>query len=67
MSYRTIGSCSLCGGPARVPAVWDSMFAPTAECAECGAVGSGNGPVIPMKLAPWARTYTGPKPPAKKD
>ena len=58
MSYRTIGSCSLCGGPVRVPLVWTGIFPPTAECFECHAVGEGRGPVIPMKQAPMARTYT---------
>jgi hypothetical protein len=58
LSYRTIGSCSLCGGAVRVPLVWMSIFAPTAECADCGALGSGNGPVIPMKQALPVRTYT---------
>lgn len=59
MSYRTIGTCSLCGGPVRVPMVWMSIFPPTPECAECHAVSSGgNGPVIPMKAVPPVRTYT---------
>jgi hypothetical protein len=59
MSYRTIGSCSLCGGPVRVPTVWSSIFPPTPECFECHAVSSGgNGPVIPMRQAPPVRTYT---------
>lgn len=58
MSYRTIGSCSLCGGPVRVPIVWASIFPPTAECFDCHALGEGNGPVIPMKAAPPVRTYT---------
>lgn len=59
LSQRTIGTCSLCGGPVRVPLVWMGVFAPTGECADCGAVGAGHGPVIPMKQAPRVRTYTG--------
>lgn len=60
MSERTIGTCSLCGGPVRVPSVWNCIFPPASECADCGAVGdSSHGPVIPMKQAPRERTYMG--------
>lgn len=71
MSYRTIGKCSLCGGPVRVPFVWASIYPPTAECFDCHAVGEGNGPIIPMKQAPTARstwpTYTDTIVPPKRE
>lgn len=65
--YRTIGSCSLCGGPVRVPIVWASIFPPTAECFDCHALGEGNGPVIPMKQAARVRTYTDTIVPPKRE
>lgn len=74
MSYRTIGKCSLCGGPVRVPRVWSSIFPPTAECFDCHAVGEGNGPVIPMRQAPMGKplsaytpTYTDTIVPPKRE
>ena len=50
MSHRTIGICSLCAGPVRVPIVWMGIFAPSAECAVCGARATHH-PVIPMTPA----------------
>ena len=50
MSYRTIGICSLCGGPVQVPIVWAGVFAPRGRCADCNALVS-HGVVIPMTPA----------------
>jgi hypothetical protein len=49
--YRTIGTCSLCGGPVRVfTGPYLSTVPPTPSCANCGATPSPNyGPVIPMQ------------------
>jgi hypothetical protein len=44
-----IGTCSVCGGPVSVPAVWHGIIPPTPTCERCGAVKADNyGPVIPM-------------------
>lgn len=44
-----IGSCSLCGGAVRVPAVWHGVIPPTPMCERCGAVAApAQAPVIPM-------------------
>ncbi len=51
MSYDglVIGSCSLCGGAVRVPAVWHGVIPPTPMCERCGAVAAlAQAPVIPM-------------------
>lgn len=58
MSYRTIGICSLCGGPVRVPMVWAGVFAPRGECADCRALVS-HGSVIPMTERPAKKTDIG--------
>lgn len=44
-----IGSCSLCGGAVRVPAVWHGVIPPTPTCERCGAIAApAQAPVIPM-------------------
>lgn len=49
MSYDTvIGTCSLCGGAVRVPAVWHGVIPPTPMCERCGAVAAPQAPVIQM-------------------
>lgn len=51
MSYDglVIGSCSLCGGAVRVPAVWRGVIPPTPTCERCGAIAAqAQAPVIPM-------------------
>lgn len=53
----TIGTCSLCGGPVQVHAVWMSIVPEVPTCAECGATASSHGPVIDMKPAPPSRGY----------
>lgn len=45
----TVGTCSICGGPVRVPAVWMGIIPPEPTCASCGAVKADHGPVIQMK------------------
>lgn len=56
MSIRTIGTCSLCGGPVQVPLIWGGIIPPTPTCGDCGATAKEpHGPVIPMKEPP-ART-----------
>lgn len=53
---QTIGTCSLCGGPVRIPTVFWSVIPPVPTCASCGATKSSHGPVIDMSPAPrhWA-------------
>lgn len=46
MNDRTIGTCSLCGGPVTVPSVWMGVVPPTPTCSSCGA--TAHGPVIEM-------------------
>lgn len=49
---KTIGTCSLCGGPVQVPAetVAGEKLGADAKCANCGAtVESAYGPVLKMK------------------
>lgn len=59
MSYRTIGTCSLCGGPVRVPLVWMGSYAPKGQCANCRAYESrSHGPVIAME-PPAKETHIG--------
>lgn len=49
MTETTIGTCSLCGGPVRVSAVWYGGVPPTPSCDYCGAVPrNSHGPVIEM-------------------
>lgn len=43
----TIGTCSQCGGPVRVPSVWAGINPPRPMCAQCGAIASpAFGPII---------------------
>jgi hypothetical protein len=47
---KSIGTCSLCGGPVTVPDPWWGIFPPTPACDQCGAVPvAAHGPVLPMK------------------
>lgn len=55
---QVVGTCSLCGGPVTVPAVWMSIIPPTPTCGHCGAVAAEHGPVIPMRPAEPVRTWT---------
>lgn len=49
----TIGTCSVCGGPVQIPAVWFGVTPPEPACARCGAVAQkSHGPVIPMEQTP---------------
>lgn len=45
---KTIGTCSICGGPVRVPAYYYSVLPPTPSCVSCHAVPATHGPVVPM-------------------
>ena len=46
----TIGTCSLCGGPVKVPGIWHGIIPPTPTCGTCGATAKENhGPVVEMK------------------
>ncbi len=47
-NLTTIGTCSICGGPVKVPNLWMGVIPPTPTCANCGAIEAENGPVIPM-------------------
>lgn len=48
-----LGTCSLCGGPVSVPAVWHGIVPPTLTCERCGAVKANEyGEVIQMHTAP---------------
>lgn len=49
MSYLVLGTCSLCGGEVRVPALYMSVVPPTPTCARCGATKAAHGPVIEMQ------------------
>lgn len=54
---KTIGTCSICGGPVQVPDVWMGIVPPTPTCARCGATARDSfGPLIPMKPFEW-RTF----------
>ncbi len=56
---RTIGTCSLCGGPVTVPAVWHGIIPPVPTCGQCGATAKQSfGPTIPMERG--GRTWTSP-------
>ena len=47
-----LGTCSLCGGPVSVPAVWHGVIPPTPTCERCGAVKADTyGEVIQMRPA----------------
>lgn len=47
---QTIGTCSLCGGPVQLPAIWMAVVPPTPTCGRCGAVQKSSfGPVIEME------------------
>lgn len=35
---KTVGTCSLCGGPVTVPTTWLGTEPPTPSCSRCGAV-----------------------------
>lgn len=49
-SAQTIGTCSLCGGPVQLPAIWMAVVPPTPTCGRCGAVQKSSfGPVIEME------------------
>lgn len=46
---RTVGTCSLCGGPVQVPTHWYAVVPPLPTCVRCNATAQPNyGPVIPM-------------------
>lgn len=48
-----LGTCSLCGGPVSVPAVWHGIVPPKPRCEQCGAVKADEyGEVIKMRPAP---------------
>ena len=49
VTETTIGTCSLCGGPVRVPVAFMSVNQPVPRCANCGATKRGHGPVIEME------------------
>lgn len=50
---RTIGTCSICGGPVIVPDIWLGIVPPDPECGSCGAVKrESHGPVIDMQPVP---------------
>ncbi len=60
---RILGTCSRCGGPVTVPAVWNGTIPPTPTCGRCGAVAvSGHGPRIETERPPkqWASSHTKP-------
>ena len=37
MNGSTVGTCSRCGGPVMVPAVWLGVVPPVPTCARCGS------------------------------
>jgi len=50
MDNRTIGTCSICGGPVTVPFAWYSVVPPVPSCKRCGAImKQPEMPVIPME------------------
>ena len=50
MNNRTIGTCSICGGPVVVATITWSTVPPSPHCARCHAVPvAAYGPVIPMR------------------
>lgn len=59
MNDQTIGTCSICGGPVTVPAVWHSVLPAVPQCRSCGAVAASHGPVIPMRPAQPGQTFAG--------
>lgn len=59
MNKLTIGTCSLCGGPVTVPAVWWGVMPPTPTCDKCGAEPvEAHGPVIPMRPRRCVNPYS---------
>lgn len=49
LSYRTLGTCSLCGGQVTIPEIWYGVVPPVPSCARCGAIAAlPSLPVIPM-------------------
>ena len=47
---KTIGTCSLCGGPVTIPDPWWGINPPTPSCEHCHAIPvQAHGPVLPMK------------------
>lgn len=59
MSYSTVGTCSLCGGPVTVPTIWHGVIPPTPTCQQCGAHAATHGPIIPMQPNGVRMTYSG--------
>jgi hypothetical protein len=50
MSFKTIGTCSLCGGAVVMPRDWMDLLTPIPRCLKCKAEKSNPyGPVIDMK------------------
>lgn len=56
---NTIGTCSICGGPVQLPAIWHGVVPPQPTCGGCGAVAASYGPVVPMRPAPMGDPKTG--------
>lgn len=57
---RTIGTCSLCGGPVTVPTAWYGAVPPVPQCAHCGATkAQPHGPVIEMDEPPPRHSIIG--------
>lgn len=52
MSQRTLGSCSNCGGPVRVPTAFMSVNPPVPTCSVCHATAKPLGGVVAMNPAP---------------
>lgn len=63
-SFNIVGTCSLCGGPVKVPEMWMGIDPPIPQCSSCGASKKnkyGNviemerslGSYIPIKNGGW--------------
>jgi hypothetical protein len=61
---RTIGTCSVCGGPVMVEDPWFGVVPPVPRCKHCGATARNPfGPTIPMEPKPFSqrdKDITGP-------
>lgn len=50
MTYRVIGTCSICGGDVQVfSGAWGGINPPTPSCVSCHATPRNVGPVIQME------------------
>jgi hypothetical protein len=54
LNDKTVGTCSICGGPVVVPTFYWSTIPPVPTCSQCGATPAhpAHGPIIKMQRNP---------------